>query len=618
MFDIGVPAKHTDGMDISAQKSPHLFHIPVMGTGFSIDTPLRVAKYGISSAISLVDDVLIEQMRKYYCRRLGLQYLEIAIDDEDARANRVTAYLDLVDELVRDQVRTLQSSAFEPGSEITRYFEMLPDSPLKETYTEMLTMPDPAEKARMQDALRRQVTPGSIDVNIMTKVDRDIYRNGNKLPPEFSDAMAALRGYARSSLRSSIIFSAGINPRLYGYLASFEDFFPDDKGLLRKRIVLKVSDFRSAMVQGKYLAKRGLWVSEYRIESGLNCGGHAFATEGCLMGPILEEFGRKKTELIDRLHQLYNKALVRMERAPVHSPYEVRVTVQGGIGTADENRFLLEYYGVDGTGWGTPFLLVPEVTNVDDIHLKKLSGAGDGDVFLSDRSPLGVPFWSLRNSASEEARRQRIDANKPGSPCPKGFLASDTEFTRIPICHASRSYQRQKLEQIAEHAPLSPQLAETKNHVLHKTCLCNDLAGSVTLKYGIDKDARPAICCGPNIVNFTKIASLEEMVSHIYGRLSLLTDSDRPHMFIRELSLYVENFRQELQTASEGLMDKTANCLSDFKGNLIAGIEYYQNLAEQFSREQRERFLRDLDTLFEELEKVFPEPASAISLGVTP
>ncbi len=34
-----------------------------MGTGFTIDTPIKVAKYGISSVISLVDDVLIEQMR---------------------------------------------------------------------------------------------------------------------------------------------------------------------------------------------------------------------------------------------------------------------------------------------------------------------------------------------------------------------------------------------------------------------------------------------------------------------------------------------------------------------------------------------------------------------------
>ena len=51
-------------MTNAAVGSPHSFHIPVMGTGFMIDAPLRVAKYGISSVISLVDDVLIEQMRQ--------------------------------------------------------------------------------------------------------------------------------------------------------------------------------------------------------------------------------------------------------------------------------------------------------------------------------------------------------------------------------------------------------------------------------------------------------------------------------------------------------------------------------------------------------------------------
>jgi len=587
-----------------------------MGTGFSIDTPLKVAKYGISSAISLVDDVLIEQMRKFHCKRLGLQYLEIPHSNEDVRANRVTAYLNLLDELVRDQVRVLQSSPFEPESEITRYFELLPDSPLKESYSVMLTTLDSVEKAKLQDDLRLQAVPGTIDVNIMTKLDHGPYRNGEKLPPEYSDIMAALRGYAKSTLRSSIIFSAGINQRLFGYLAKFEDFFPDNKGVLRKKIVLKVSDYRSAMIQSKYLVKRGLWVSEYRIESGLNCGGHAFATSGCLMGPILEEFGHKKTELIDNLHEAYNKTLVKLERTPVKTPHKVRITVQGGIGTADENRFLIEHYGADGTGWGTPFLLVPEVTNVDDVHLKKLSLAGDSDVYLSDRSPLGVPFWSLRNSASEETRSQRINANKPGSPCPKGYAAANTEFTKVPICSASRTYQKRKLEQIAEGDASSQQLSTMRDNVLAKSCICHDLAGSVTLKHGIDSGAHPAVCCGPNIANFTKVASLEEMVSHIYGRLSLLSNPDRPHMFIRELSIYVDYLRDELQKASEGLLDKTTKRFLDFKRNLITGIEYYQDLADQFSLEHRERFLRDLDALFEELEKVLPKAGPTISLGV--
>jgi hypothetical protein len=49
--------------------------------------------------------------------------------------------------------------------------------------------------------------------------------------------------------------------------------FSDSEDKLNKKIILKVSDFRSAMIQGTF-GKKKVWVSEYRIESGLNCGGH--------------------------------------------------------------------------------------------------------------------------------------------------------------------------------------------------------------------------------------------------------------------------------------------------------------------------------------------------------
>jgi hypothetical protein len=602
-------------MDFTTQKRPHQFHIPVMGTGFSIDTPLKVAKYGISSVVSLVDDVLIEQMREFHCNRLNLDFIPISENEKDSRANRITAYLELMDDIICKDVSDLQASSFEPNSNITRYYEMLPDSTLKDYYLEMMSETDTKKRMEMQDSLRQQALPGSIDVNIMTKLDRDIYKNGNKLSMEYSDAMAALRGYAKSKIESSIIFSAGFNQRLYGYLAKFEDFFSDAKGNIRKKIVLKVSDFRSAMIQGKYLAKRGLWVSEYRIESGLNCGGHAFATDGFLMGPILEEFRRKKVELVNRLHDIYNKALTTMKRTPVQLPHEVLITVQGGIGTADEKRFLMEHYDVDGTGWGTPFLLVPEVTNVDDDHLEKLLEARNNDVILSDRSPLGIPFWTLRDTASEKIHSERINSNKPGSPCPKGYLVSNSEFTNVPICHASRTFQKRKLKQIDILNTMEHSDSKRKS-VIAKSCICHDLAGGATLKHGIDKKATTAVCCGPNIVNFSKISSLEEMVSHIYGRLSLISESNRSHMFIKELSLYVDHLRSEIQKASEGLIDRTSKNFQDFKSNLLSAIEYYQNLAEQFSAEQKEKFLSDLDTLFEEIEKVLPQTENLVPIRV--
>jgi hypothetical protein len=592
-------------MPQAARPSPHSFHIPVMGTGFMIDAPLRVARYGISSVISLVDDVLIEQMRRFHCRQEREPYNEITDADDDPRAHRITAYLDLLDRLVRRQVEQLQASPFEPGSEITRYYELLPETPLLRAYRDMQAAGDPSDRSRRQEQLRRWATPGSIDVNIMSKGDRDLYRDGEKLPARFSDASAALRGYANSSLASSIVFSAGINPRLYGYIAQFDDFFPNQHGALKKKIILKVSDYHSAAVQGKFLAKRGLWVSEYRVESGLNCGGHAFATRGLLLGPILAEFQQKKRELVAQLHEMYVKALTQRGQAADRPPHEVRITVQGGIGTAAEDALLREYYDADGTGWATPFLLVPEVTNVDADHLEKLRAVTDGDVYLSDSSPFGMPFWNLCSSASEEARRRRIAEGKPGSPCSKGFVRLfNTEFTAQPICTASRQYQRLKLEQIAREDLSDDDRAAARQRVLDKSCICHDLAGGATLKHGVDPAATPAICCGPNIVNFSKIATLEEMVGHIYGRTSLLTNPDRPHMLLRELDLYIDYLRRELDNRRLGLSANTPHYFREFRENLLAGIDHCRRLADRFVAEEKTQFLSQLAELHKKLNAV--------------
>lgn len=62
--------------------SPHSFSIPVMGTGHSIDSPIRVGPYGIDSVISIVDDLLVERIRKHYCKKIGAAYNNIALNAE--------------------------------------------------------------------------------------------------------------------------------------------------------------------------------------------------------------------------------------------------------------------------------------------------------------------------------------------------------------------------------------------------------------------------------------------------------------------------------------------------------------------------------------------------------
>jgi len=589
----------------------HTFHIPVMGTGFSIDSPIKVARYGISSVISLVDDTLIEEMRKHYCQETGEVYTAITKYDEDFRAKRITAYLNLVDRIVKKQFAELKRSPFTPDSEITKYFTLLPEtSPVKKLYHEMLATNDETRKLALQDVLRELIVPGDINVNIMTKVDRVNYaKDGTPLPTIYSDALSALRGYAESSLQSAIVFSAGINQRLYSYAEEFKDFYADTTGFIKKRIILKVSDFRSSIIQGKFFAKKGIWVSEYRVESGLNCGGHVFPAAGMLMGPILEEFKLKREELVSSLHTVYAEALrIKNKVIPSIIP-PVRLTAQGGIGTVNEDRFLHEHYWVDSTGWGTPFLLCPEATNVDEPTLKKLSAATEADLYTSEVSPLGVPFNNLRDNPCDAEKDRKVEIGKPGSACPKGHLVSNTEFTKEPICTASRLYQKLKIDHLAQLQLTFADYKKQFDAVVKKACICNDLGEGVLVNNNVAKNGKrfPAVCPGPNLAYFSKIVTLKEMVDHIYGRTNILNPGYRPNMFIKELKINIDFLVKDIKKFIPSPTPKQVVYLNEFRTNLLEGIEYYRQLFPQMAletEEYRKKALEELDILKAKLEEL--------------
>lgn len=596
------------------QTPVHTFHIPVMGLGFTIDTPLKVARFGISSVISIIEHELIEKMREFHCRENGVVYEPITEKVEDYRAKRIMKYLNLLDLLINKQVEKLRLEPFVENSEITKYFELLPDtSPIKQIYVGMLQLEDSSVKKQIQDKLRNSIVAGSIDVNVMSKVDRTHYdENGEMLPKEFSDALSSFRGYAQSNLTSSIVFSAGYNPRLYSYIVSFNDFFPDEKGFLKKKIILKVSDYRSAITQGKILAKKGLWVSEFRIESGLNCGGHAFATDGLLLGPIMEEFKQNRATLQNEIFDICNQALVGREISQFPSLPAMKITVQGGIGTANEDKFLLEYYHADSTGWASPFLLVPEATNVDDDTLRKMANAQKDDYFLSFASPLGVPFNNFRNSTGEEQRLIRINKNRAGSPCYKKFLATNTEFTKEPICESSRKYIHAKTKQIEASEMTTEQKAEKINFFNQRDCLCEGLGVSALLKHDINpahKLTAVTICPGPNLAYFSGVFSLKQMVDHIYGRTNILNSLKRPNMFVNELALFVDYYKTQLNKQVESLSTTQMRTLKAFHANLLSGIDYYKSLASSFKNDT-ERYIEEMKEELSALE------ASIMSLNL--
>ena len=553
-------------------ESQHTYHIPVMGTAYTADSPLKVAHFGISSAIALADDVLLERLRKVYSNLNGLSYEEIKNNTKDYRADRITAYLDMVNSLVTEKFEEFTTATSEKFDEVKKYFAMLPESSsIKKEFNSLIA--DRFNFVDLSSWLKNNLSMGGIDVNIMTKVDKTNYFKKQELPSEYNDAHAALRGYANSDLESSVIFSAGMNPRLYGYVAQFNDFFPDENGYIKKKIVLKVSDYRSAAIQGKFLAKKGLWVSEYRIESGLNCGGHAFATDGYLMGPILAEFRDRRQELIDDTFAICKTALESLEKVIPLETLPIKITAQGGVATAEEHNFLIKHYNLDTVGWGTPFLLVPEATTVDNLTMKKLRDAKEKDLYLSNVSPLGVPFNSLRNSSKDIEKLKKIEKGKPGSPCPRKFLALSNEYGTEGVCTASRLYQKNKIEEEG-----------CSNKITDKVCLCMGLAAPAIINHGVEtrESKGVSICPGPNMAYFEKELTLQGMSHHIYNGDVGVVRTDRPNMFVNELSMYLKYLSDSIEEHKEDWGRKSAKYLNSFTSNMNEGITYYNELFSSF------------------------------------
>jgi len=574
----------------------HTFHIPVLGVGYSMDTPINVAHYGISSVISLVDDTTIENMREFYSKKFDIPFQSISKKVDDFRAKRIASYLNLVDEIVKRKVQELKDSATKAGGELEKYISMLPDFAAIKSKFNFAEMSHQAAD-ELTKWVNEKLHVGSIDVNIMTKLDKVNTKDGVELPIEHNDAHAALRGFATSNLNSSLVLSAGMSPRLYSYIENFEDFFPDKNGNIKKKIVLKVSDYRSAFIQGKMLSAKGLWISEYRIESGVNCGGHCFPTNGILFGPILEEFKQNKEKLYDTCIAAYNSALEGKGHVqPAETP-TIKITAQGGVGTSEEHNLLLDYYELDSVGWATPFMLVPEVISIDTETLNLLAKAKEDDLIYSGLSPLGVPFNSVKGVSMSLHKMELANKGKAGTPCTKGFLKYNTEYTEKPICTSSREYQTLKLKDLAELNLPSEEYQKAYEKIIEKECLCKGLSTSTLISKHIEvKPGFKVTCCpGPNLAYFSKISTLKEMVDHIYGRINLLDNRHRPHMFLKELGMYLDIFKERIEEFMKNPDNqKEKKNLKSFQDNLFDGINYYKALFAEKKKEVIEEMDRML------------------------
>lgn len=504
----------------------HHIHIPVMGICYTADTPVRVAHMGLTSVISLVDDGLLEEYRMAYGERLGMDVGE----PEKSREGRIRAYLDFVKVAVQNKFDWIQELRLGGPDDITekdRYFLMLPpDSPLRQEYEQVVSLSG-MSRISAEVSLTHKMEMGDIQANIMVSLN---HRDA---------AIDAVRGFAKSKVNGSLVLSAGVNLGVFEELAKFKCFYRTDGKAPQKRIIIKVSDYRSALVQGRYLAKKGLEVYEYRIESGVNCGGHAFFEGGQLLPDVLQEFVSRRQELFEST----NRLIARVARSRGEGEFSIevperpaRITAQGGLCTAEEVQQVLDM-GADGVGVGTPFLLVPQVTSCDAETRKKLAAATPLDIYVSHASPLGVPFMNLGTSTAAElvrikqklyleqsniqseatdtsagdaatdaaasammedrvAQATSVDervaqatANlkvsadlKPGFPCLQHYLCREVPGFDHPVCMSSREYVSFRLAEIdAQERSGDLTHAEAENQrkiTLERECICRFLGNA--------------------------------------------------------------------------------------------------------------------------------------------
>ena len=207
---------------------------------------------------------------------------------------------------------------------------------------------------------------------------------------------------------------------------------------------------------------------------------------------------------------------------------------------------------------------------------------------LSNNSPLGVRFHYLKGTTGEKEKLDRIAKGRPGSPYTEKYLVSNTEFTKVPICTASRVYQKRKIAQLNQLSLPEEEYKKQMQEVLDKECLCIGLSNAAIREYKVEPFKRLEavnICPGPNIAYFNEIVPLTKMIDHIYGKTNIIQHDNRPHMFIKELSLYI-NYWSELLSESTALLDKKKQTyIQTFYENLCNGISYYRCLSVKVGKE---------------------------------
>lgn len=145
--------------------------------------------------------------------------------------------------------------------------------------------------------------------------------------------------------------------------------------------------------------------------------------------------------------------------------------------------------------------------------------------------------------------------------------------------------------------------------IVEKSCICVGLGTGTLLYHELDTRLEGegiSVCPGPNMAYIPRGMNMEEITDHIYGRKNVIERNDRPNLFIKKLSIYLDYFKNLLDDFLVDGPAKQKNRLKKMLINLRDGIGYYKKLFSKYPESLNtsiKSIAEDLDSSLIKLER---------------
>ena len=68
------------------------------------------------------------------------------------------------------------------------------------------------------------------------------------------------------------------------------------------------------------------------------------------------------------------------------------------------------------------------------------------------------------------------------------------------------------------------------------------------------------------------------MMQHIYGNANVMLQTERPNLFIKELKMYVDYLKNEINTFTDEVSANQLKKWNSFRNNINEGIDFYKTI----------------------------------------